>query len=64
MNASSPQDIPWPGNCDGARIYLRPVTATPGAADQFELILITAGQDQVVAQGAVDYFFSKINSAN
>ena len=23
----------------------------------------TAGQDQVVAQGAVDYFFSKINSA-
>ena len=54
MNASSPQDIPWPGNCDGARIYLRPVTATPGAADQFELILITAGQETRTRLGRAD----------
>ena len=54
MNASSPQDIPWPGNCDGARIYLRPVTVTPGAADQFELILITAGQETRTRLGRAD----------
>ena len=48
MNASSSPDVTWPGICDGARIYLRPLTALPGSAnsaDQFELIAAAAGQE-------------------
>ncbi|MDA0229681.1 MAG: dihydropteroate synthase [Proteobacteria bacterium] len=48
MNASSPSDRAWQGIHDGARIYLRRLTALPGATssvDQFELIVATAAQE-------------------
>jgi dihydropteroate synthase len=46
MNASSPLDMLVPGGSDGARIYLRHVTAAMGAADdQFVLILAADGQE-------------------
>ena len=48
MNASSPSELNWPKVRDGARFYLRPLTALPiaaSSADRFEFIAASAGQE-------------------
>ncbi|MEE8173226.1 MAG: dihydropteroate synthase, partial [Alphaproteobacteria bacterium] len=45
MKASSTHDMSWPGICDDARIYLRPLIPADGRSlDQFELILCSSGR--------------------
>ena len=54
MNASSPQYLSWLLACDGARIYLRPVTGSPSATERFELILCAAGRETRTQLGRAD----------